>query len=183
MTSSGTLACLDVAYSDDSAYAACVLFEEWRSEHPLRVVTRRVDGVAPYEPGAFYKRELPVLLEVLADAGERYATIVVDGYVWLDAYLRPGLGAHLHQALGQAIPVIGVAKTAFHDDAWSVRVLRGQSQRPLFVTAAGMDPAMAAANITAMHGDGRIPTVLRLADRHARDTAAAAASAPNLLGS
>jgi deoxyribonuclease V len=171
-TPTGTLACLDVAYVNDSAYAACVLFKEWCSEHPLRVVTRRVDGVAPYEPGAFYKRELPVLLEVLAEAGERYATIVVDGYVWLDAQLRPGLGARLYQALGEEVAVIGVAKTSFHDDAWSARVLRGQSQKPLFVTAAGVGVAEAAANISAMHGDARIPTMLRLVDRRARDDAA-----------
>jgi deoxyribonuclease V len=172
MMSVGALACLDVAYINDSAYAACALFSEWCAEHPLRVVTRRVDGVAPYEPGAFYKRELPVLLEVLAEAREHYATVLVDGYVWLDAQLRPGLGARLHQALGEEIPVVGVAKTPFHDDAWSVRVLRGQSQKPLFVTAAGMDVAEAAANISAMHGNARIPTMLRLVDRRARDDAA-----------
>lgn len=168
------LACLDVAYSDDKAYAACALLAEWRAEHPLRMVARRVDGVAPYEPGAFYKRELPVLLEVLAEAGERYTTIVVDGYVWLDAQLRPGLGAHLYHALGEAVPVIGVAKTPFHDDVWSVRALRGRSQRPLFVTAAGVDATEAAARIVGMHGSGRIPTILRLVDRRARDEAAKA---------
>jgi deoxyribonuclease V len=178
MTPAGALACLDVAYNDDSAYAACVLFDDWRAEHPLRVVTRRGDGVAPYEPGAFYKRELPVLLAVLAEAGERYATLVVDGYVWLDALLRPGLGARLHQALGEAVPVVGVAKTSFHDDAWSARAFRGQSKRPLFVTAAGMDATEAASRIVAMHGDGRIPTLLRLVDRRARDEAAAAMRQP-----
>jgi deoxyribonuclease V len=164
----GLLACLDVAYAENSAHAACVLFRDWQSDRPDRVVTTRLDAVAPYEPGAFYKRELPALLAVLAEANADCAAIIVDGYVWLDGRLRPGLGAHLHRALGERIPVIGVAKTAFRDDDWSIRALRGKSNRPLFVTAAGMDASEAAANVAAMHGEGRIPTMVRLADRAAR---------------
>lgn len=166
------LACLDVAYEGDRAHAACVLFDGWRAEHPARVITRWTDNVAAYEPGAFYKRELPVLLAVLAEAKTDCAAIVVDGYVWLDAQFRPGLGAHLYEALSKQVPIIGAAKTLFRGDDWSVRVLRGKSQRPLFVTAAGMDPADAGDNIMAMHGDGRIPTLLRLVDRLARSEVA-----------
>jgi deoxyribonuclease V len=162
------LACLDVAYEGDRAHAACVLFEGWRAEQPARVVTRWADNIAPYEPGAFYKRELPVLLDVLADAGPGYGAVIVDGYVWLDAESRPGLGAHLYKALSEKIPIVGAAKTQFRGDDWSIRALRGKSQRPLFVTAAGLDASDAADNIKTMYGDGRIPTMLRLVDRLAR---------------
>lgn len=162
------LACLDVAYDGDRAHAACVLFNGWQAEHPSRVVTRWTDNIAPYEPGAFYKRELPVLLAVLAEADAECAALIVDGYVWLDAQSRPGLGAHLHAALAERVPVVGAAKTMFRADDWSIRALRGKSQRPLFVTAAGMEPSEAAGHIRSMHGDGRIPTMLRLVDRLAR---------------
>lgn len=165
----GLLACLDVAYDGDRAHAACVLFDGWRALEPSRVVTRWTDAVAPYEPGSFYKRELPVLLAVLAEADAQCAAILVDGYVWLGAQGRLGLGAHLYAALAEKIPVIGAAKTMFREDDWSIRALRGKSQRPLFVTAAGMSPSDAAEHIKSMHGDGRIPTMLRLVDRLARD--------------
>lgn len=38
--------------------------------------------IAPYQPGEFYRRELPCLLAVLA-CGPVAEVIVVDGYVWL----------------------------------------------------------------------------------------------------
>ncbi|MFY0538676.1 hypothetical protein [Nannocystis pusilla] len=37
---------------------------------------------------------------------------MIDGHVWLGPD-RPGLGVHLHRALGEAIPVVGVAKNPF----------------------------------------------------------------------
>jgi deoxyribonuclease V len=162
------LACLDVAYAGDRAHAACVLFDGWRADAPASSVTRWTSDIAPYEPGAFYRRELPVLLTVLEAAATDYATVIVDGYVWLDAQSKPGLGARLYEALSKRVPVIGAAKTMFRGDDWSIRAYRGKSQRPLFITAAGMDASAAAANIVEMHGEGRMPTMLRLVDRMAR---------------
>jgi deoxyribonuclease V len=65
--------------------------------------------VAPYEPGRFYLRELPVLRAVL-DEVEDVGLLVIDGYVDL-APGRPGLGAYCHEEFG--VPVIGIAKTPF----------------------------------------------------------------------
>ena len=47
-------------------------------------------------------------------------------------------------------------------------VLRGESLRPLFVSAAGMDHARAAALVQGMHGAYRVPTLLKRADQLAR---------------
>ena len=44
----------------------------------------------------------------------------------------------MHEALGARKAVIGVAKAAFAEGS-AVPVLRGDSSRPLFVTAAGMN--------------------------------------------
>jgi deoxyribonuclease V len=61
-----------------------------------------------------------------------------------------------------------VAKTSFGDASWCIPVVRGESQRPLFVSAVGMDAEEAAEGVHAMHGRHRIPTLLQLVDREAR---------------
>ena len=48
-------------------------------------------------------------------------------------------------------------------------LLRGTSQRPLFVTAIGIDYGQAARWIGRMHGDNRLPTILKQVDRLARN--------------
>jgi deoxyribonuclease V len=124
-----------------------------------------VPETAPYRPAEFYLRELPPLRAVLAEAAE-LKLIVVDGYVDLDPAGLPGLGAHVHAEY--AVPVIGVAKSAFPTATHAARVLRGRSARPLFVTAAGISIAEAATMVSQMAGSYRIPDALRRADRLAR---------------
>src|SRR5918992_2310331 len=114
------LACVDVAYRDDQARAACLVFPHWRSAEPLRVLKASLEHVAEYEPGAFYKRELPCLLAVLDQVLMRLEAVVIDGYVWLGDGSVPGLGAHLYKALRSRSAVIGVAKTGYRDDRCSV---------------------------------------------------------------
>lgn len=165
--SSRLKACLDVDYRPDEAVAACVLFAGWTDAQPARTVLEHVSPVEPYEPGAFYRRELPCLLAALRPVLPLLDTIIVDGHVWLDGDGRPGLGAHLYAALGEQIPVIGVAKTAFAG-APGLEVRRGQSARPLYVTAAGLTPEVAARHIQTMHGPHRLPTLLKQADQACR---------------
>ncbi len=169
MAVSDSIACLDAAYSDTSASAACVLFPAWEAATPVDVLTWRQGAAAAYEPGSFYKRELPLLLAVLGQIGRSPGTIIIDGYVWLDRDHRPGLGAILYRALAERTPVVGVAKTSFGDaSSWCIPVTRGGSRRPLFVSAIGINAKEAAEGIQAMHGRHRIPTLLQLVDREAR---------------
>lgn len=171
------IACLDVAYGDGIAAVAGVFIESWHAETPSRLIVRRIEGpAAEYEPGAFYKRELPLLTSILSDFEQAIGAIVIDGYVWLDSENLPGLGGHLFASLEESIPVIGVAKTQFRDDTWSIPVYRGTSKRPLFVTAAGVEAKTAAEWVRQMHGEHRLPTILKLADRTARDGLNQAAS-------
>jgi deoxyribonuclease V len=164
------LACLDADYRDDRARVACVLFDTWRDADPAAELCRELPGAAEYRPGELYHRELPCLVAILADLDAELAAVVVDGYAWLDGSQRPGLGAHLWDALDRSTPVIGVAKNPFAGAA-PIDVLRGESARPLHVTAAGADPAWAAARIAEMHGEFRIPTLLRRVDQLSRDWA------------
>lgn len=161
-------------YRDGYAVAAGVWFRGWAADAAEHEATAVVRDVAEYEPGAFYRRELPCLTAVLT-AGPQPDVVIVDGYVWLGAD-RPGLGARLFAALGGAVPVVGVAKTRFAS-AEAVAVCRGGSQSPLWVTAAGIDPAEAAGHVAAMAGPYRVPTLLKRADGLAR-TAGSSVSPP-----
>jgi deoxyribonuclease V len=158
------IACVDVDYRDGGAVAACVLLRNWADAESAAEHVRHIVQVEAYQPGQFYKRELPCLLAVLNEVAGPLAVIVVDGYVWLADENAPGLGAHLYEALGKAVPVIGVAKTRFASARAARPVLRGDSQRPLFVTAAGMDVEAAVEHVRGMHGTFRIPTLLKRVD-------------------
>lgn len=164
---------LDVDYRDASVVAAAVGFDAWTDEvAAIEIVVTSDAAPAPYRPGEFYRRELPHLQAALALLAPPLDAIVVDGYVWLagDASSespRAGLGAHLFRALGETVPVIGVAKTSFHG-ATAVDVVRGASARPVHVTAAGIDVQLAAARVHAMHGEHRIPTLLKRVDQLSR---------------
>jgi deoxyribonuclease V len=163
------MACVDVDYRGDDAVAACVLFRSWSDESNSGEHVRHIRGVQAYVPGQFYKRELPCLLAVLGEVSEPLDLVVVDGYVWLADESRPGLGAHLHQALG--IPVVGVAKTRFASAKLAVSVVRGEnSTKPLFVTAVGLEAEVAAQHVRSMHGPHRLPTLLRRVDQLCRNT-------------
>lgn len=167
---SAVIACLDAAYGESAAAVAAVLIRKWQADNPDEILARRIDGKpADYKAGAFFERELPLLLALTKDIPVPLQAIIIDGYVWLGADHEPGLGALLYAALGRRVPVIGVAKTDYRHDTWSMPVMRGRSQRPLFVTATGIDAAQAADNIRAMHGAHRIPTILARADRAARN--------------
>jgi deoxyribonuclease V len=88
----------------------------------------------------------------------------MDGYVWLGGVDKPGLGAHLYQALGGRTTVVGVAKTRFQEAGMACEVFRRKSNRPLFITAAGMSPDCARGHVRSMHGPYRIPTLLKHVD-------------------
>jgi deoxyribonuclease V len=162
---------VDVHYlSSGGARAAAVLAADARFCEVVAERTEVVAEVLPYRPGEFYLRELPPMRAVLHGL-DRLSLLVVDGYADLDPGGRPGLGAHAHAAFG--VPVIGVAKTAFHTATHAVPVLRGTSARPLFVTAAGMPRDEAAELVRHMAGQHRLPDAIRRADTLARTGPAA----------
>ena len=159
------IVCLDVDYRVTSVVTACVGFGEWTDATAAREhVVRSAAAAAAYEPGRFFERELPYLRAALASFAEPIELAIVDGYVWL-ADGVPGLGAHLHDAIG--VPVVGVAKTAYAGSN-AIPIVRGESASPLFVTAVGIPARVAADHVIAMHGPYRIPTLLKRADTLAR---------------
>jgi deoxyribonuclease V len=165
---SGAIAFVDVQYGGEGGVAAVVVASTWSDAAAVEEHVVTVARVAPYRPGAFYERELPCLLLVLQRVHAPLATVVVDGYVELDEHGAPGLGAHLHDALGGALAVVGIAKKSYRGSAFATPVVRGGSARPLFVTARGVPVAEAAQHVRAMHGPHRIPTLLARVDHLAR---------------
>jgi deoxyribonuclease V len=171
------LACVDVSYDETKALAGCLLFSDWRAAEASQSHVVTVPLAAAYRPGEFYLRELPPLLALLASVVAPIGVIVVDGYVWLGAG-HAGLGAKLYAALEERVPIVGVAKKAWggepapegHPER-TIAVSRGGSTRALFVTAAGMDVAEAASRVVEMHGDHRLPTLLKAVDLLVRRSA------------
>lgn len=164
-------AAVDVYYKNEGTKAVCILFEQWTDTIALSTHVAHIDQVEDYEPGAFYKRELPCILEVLHQIDlAQVDTIVLDGYVYVDDHGKFGLGGHLHEALNRMISVIGVAKTRFHNNtAFVVELTRGKSKNPLFISAIGMDMQLAASYIQSMAGEYRIPTLLQYLDQKTRE--------------
>src|SRR5262245_50836100 len=117
---------VDVQYAERAAVTAAVGFIDWSTSTSTRECVLRTEVTPePYEPGAFYRRELPFLREAVALVERRHPVeaVVIDGHVWLREG-QPGLGARLYEALGARIAIIGVAKAVFTGGS-AVPVLRG----------------------------------------------------------
>jgi deoxyribonuclease V len=165
------LLAFDTHYTANKAKTACLAFETWSAPIPLATYSEVLADIAEYKPGAFYKRELPCILSLLKQIDvSKVSGIVIDGFVILDDEGKWGLGAYLFEALGGKIPVIGVAKTSFHQNEKNVRaVLRGRSEKPLYITAMGVEVGRACAFIGEMAGDYRMPDLLKLVDGLGRE--------------
>lgn len=156
----------DTYYFENKAKTVCISFDDWSNEEDHTVNSEIIEDVDEYVPGEFYKRELPCIMSLLEKIDHKQVdTIIVDGFVYLDDDLKPGLGAHLYNRLEHKIPVIGVAKTNFATLEKNKRlVLRGQSANPLYITAIGMEVEKAAQLIGKMNGPNRIPSLLKRLD-------------------
>lgn len=157
------IACLDVQYEDDRSTVATVVWREgieWYGSH-------RLPPAAPYEPGRFYLRELPCLLEMIGIIPERCRPdlYLIDGFVETAPGVA-GLGLHLYRALSPPVPVIGVGKTKFVT-APSIEVSRF-GRAPIFVSAVGIEAETAGDMIRSLPGEYRIPDLIRWTDQLAR---------------
>lgn len=157
----------DTYYYDGKAKTVCLEFQEWNQSTDFKIHTEIIENVAEYIPGEFYKRELPCILSLLEKIDlKKVAAIVVDGFVYLDDEKKYGLGGHLYEKLNREIPIIGVAKTNFASIEKDKRSLfRGDSQKPLYVTAIGIELDDAFQKVQSMAGEFRMPTLLKEMDR------------------
>ena len=161
----------DTHYDDPSAVTSGVVLSDWTDNAPQQECVFKTQKVEPYKPGQFYKRELPCILGLIKKHKLSPSHMVIDGHVYLDGSSQWGLGAYLYDALDGACPVIGVAKNRFKNMPQAHALLRGQSQTPLWITAAGMSYVDAQDLIRAMAGPFRLPDMIKRADQLARGKA------------
>ena len=161
---------LDVDYRDDNAKVAGILFEDHSNDKTIDEITTMVNGIHEYIPGEFYKRELPCLLQLIEFIEKSYtlSAIIVDSHVWLKDETDKGMGAYLYYALEEKYPVIGIAKNPFYESC-ALPVIRGESKNPLWVTSAGINTELAANLVKDMHGEYRLPTLVKKVDHLCRE--------------
>ena len=157
-----------VHHDAEGACAAAVAFEDWDAPEPVRRYTSRIAHVERLAPGQLDLRALPCILQLLREHALEPELIVIDGFVHLDANETPGLGRHLHHALGGRTAVIGVSKTSRSDMPAQFEVAREAETRPLIVTCIGIDLGAAKARLHTMHCRKRVPTLLKLVARLAK---------------
>ncbi|TCM69764.1 endonuclease V [Acinetobacter calcoaceticus] len=160
---------IDVGYQESTALVAALVFEHWQSQTPVQEYRLKLNDIAEYEAGAFYKRELPCILAILQSIQHEIDCIVIDGYVFLGEDQTAGLGHYLWEALGQKVPIIGVAKNFFKGTPKACEMLRGKSIKPLYVTAIGIEQSVALQSIQSMFGQHRIPNLLKRVDQMSRE--------------
>ncbi|MFK7031005.1 endonuclease V [Flavobacterium oreochromis] len=157
---------IDVYYPTNQAKAVGVLFN-WEDEKPTKIIIETIQDVQEYEPGQFYKRELPCILTLLKQVDLfQIDTIIVDGHVYVNNDKSFGLGGHLFQSLEEKIPVIGVAKKSFiHTDKVSFPIFRGESKNPLYISSIGINVEYAIEKVQNMRGNYRIPSIFKELDQ------------------
>lgn len=155
-------------FNGDKANTICLAFENWDAEVADFEFSEIKTGVSEYIPGAFYKRELPCILSLLEKIKTQIndiSGIVIDGFVYLDDDFKAGLGKNLFDSLDRKIPVIGVAKTNFATvQKLKMELNRGESKSPLYISSVGIEIEKAFDLIKKMHGNYRIPTLLKKVD-------------------
>lgn len=161
----------DTYYSDNFAKTVGIGFNSWEDNKIAIKNSECIEGISNYESGQFYKRELPCILSLLNkfDIGI-IKTIIVDGYTTIDDQGKNGLGGYLYDSLDKRIPVIGVAKNRFKLNSKKAKeIFRGNSSKPLFISSVGIDLSLAAEKVKSMHGNYRIPTMLKIVDLHTKE--------------
>ena len=157
----------DTYYYDGKAKTVCLEFEDWNESKNFKIHEEIIDNVEEYIPGEFYKRELPCIISLLNKIDLTHIeAIVVDGFVYLDDEKKYGLGGRLYEQLNHKIPIIGVAKTNFAAiEKDKLALVRGDSKKPLYITAIGIALDDAFAKVASMAGEYRFPTLLKELDR------------------
>lgn len=161
----------DTFYYENKAKTVSVSFNKITDEIPLEIKDEIIQDVPEYVPGSFYKRELPCIVSLSKQYDlKEIELIIVDGYAILNNDGKLGLGGYLYEKLNKRIPVIGVAKSQFNaENKYARELFRGESKKPLYVSAIGMDLDEAYTSIKMMHGKYRMPTLLKILDTKTRE--------------
>jgi len=172
---------LDSYYKADICNTSLVVFKYLDSDKPLYTDTIYTKVTSDYIPGEFYKRELPGIIKILEklkneklDIWNDITFIITDSFITLknDDNEWDGLGAYLDKYLksnGENKTIWGVAKSNFgRCYEISKATFRGKSSKPLYVQVTNNCIKLAVWAVQKMHGEYRIPTMLKLVDQLSR---------------
>ncbi|MFG6489596.1 endonuclease V [Roseateles sp. BYS78W] len=160
---------ITVHFDGAQAQAAAVAFDAWDAPEAAKTYVSHIAQVEKPARGEPDLRELTCVMQLLREHKLAPELILIDGFVHLDAEATPGLGQHLFHALGSRTPVIGVSKTGRPGLPAQFEVMREEEARPLTVTCAGVDIGAAKVRVRAMHGRKRVPTLMKLVARLAKN--------------
>jgi deoxyribonuclease V len=158
-----------VHFDGAQANAAAVAFDAWDAAEATQTCVSRITQVEKAPRGELDLRELPCVMQLLREHNLEPELILLDGFVHLDADETPGLGQHLYQALGGKVPIVGASKKRLPGLPAQFEVMREDEAPPLLVTCAGIDIGAAKARLRAMHGSKRVPTLMKLVARLAKN--------------
>lgn len=171
----------DTYYYNGYSYTVGGVFDSWAcNDVSYYVTSKRMCIDAEYKSGELYKRELPAIMQCLSMVNlDSIDTIVVDGFVWLSEdgkELTKGLGARLDDEIQRKYctlkNIVGIAKNPYHTKIpHCIEVKHGlESEKPLYITCNDVENTKYYATlIKRMHGDYRIPTILKLVDTKTRE--------------
>lgn len=151
------------------ATAAAVAFDAWDAMEATKTCTTRIAHIEKAVRGELDLRELPCVLQLLGEHRLEPELLLFEGFVHLDGDDTPGLGQHLFHALGGRVPVVGISKKGLPGLSAQFEVMREEETPPLVVTSAGVDIGAAKARVRSMHGRKRVPTLMKLAARLAKN--------------
>ena len=163
----------DICYNEEehTANAACIKFKNF-TDSPTnknnQFYTKKCFNVADYESGNFYKRELPCIMSLIEDIDmSDVSCLITDSYVeFSEEHL--GLGKHLYNALDKKYPVIGIAKNKYKEENISIECYRGNSSKPLYITAIDVSNQEACNIVQKMDGKYRLPEMVKAVDHLCR---------------
>ena len=115
----------DVQYAENNVLATGLHFPCWKSDEIEQQIIKTIYETAPYEPDAFYKRELPCLLSWLDEFEISLDAIVIDGFVKLGGDEKGGLGIHLYNATQQTTQSLTWQKNTFIGTPEYYQIFRG----------------------------------------------------------
>lgn len=158
-----------VHFDGAQAQAAAVAFEAWEAAEATKTWVSQILQVEKPALGEPDLREIACVMRLLSEHRLEPELVVMDGFVHLDVDDTPGLGQHLFHALGGGVPVVGVSKKSLPGLSSQFEVFREEETPPLVVTCAGIDIGAAKVRVRAMHGRKRVPTLMKLAARLAKN--------------
>jgi deoxyribonuclease V len=165
---SGMKLVVAVHFDGTQAHAAAAAFDAWDGAEATQTYVSRIAHVEKVARGQTDLRELACVLQLLREHRLEPDLVLIEGFAHADADETPGLGQHLHQALGGKVPVVCVSKKRLPGLSVQFEVMREEDAPPLIVTCAGIDIGAAKARLRAMHGRKRVPTLMKLAARLAK---------------